>query len=163
MRGDGLGTSTKLVKVKHTALPPWDIEQTRDFACAYACADPTATAHLLAWSIIEDERPLRNHNAAFLVEQPGKPWTVVVMYRHATNDWWNINVSFHSPARPVVTFPQRPTIAEVDGVFDENRWRFEHDEDADGFKVLAGNVIDEVWEKVLRGSAPQHFPKGVEQ
>jgi hypothetical protein len=160
-RGDGIGTSEGAPKVTPTALPPWDLGASRDFACAYACAATTATAHLLAWSIIEDSRPLRNHNAAYLVEQPGM-WTVVVMYRHATNTAWNINSSPHGRETPIVTFDHLPSAAEVDRVIAHNRWQYDHEPEARGFRVLAGNTLDDVWTTVLHGAAPRHFPAGIE-
>jgi hypothetical protein len=164
-RGDGIPTTEGAPKVTPTKLPPWDLETDRDFACAYACAANGATAHLLAWSIIEDDRPLRNHNAAFLVEDPSAPekWTVVVMYRHATNTWWNIDASFHSRSEPIVHFKDRPSARQVDDVLARNRWMYDHEIYDGGFMVLAGNVIDDVWTTALRGPSPRHFPAGIEQ
>ena len=139
-RGDGLGMSDSLPLVKATPLPP-DLEASRSFACAYACATKGAAAHLLAWSIIEDSRPLRNHNAAFLVEDPMKipKWSVVVMYRHATNTAWNIDVSMHSRSRPLVKFDDKPSWNLVAGVMREDRWQTQ--DEPDGFKILAGATL----------------------
>ena len=165
VRGDGIEVGKGLPAVKPTAMPPWDLDAVREFACAYACAPPGSAAHMLAWHVIEDSRPLRNHNAVFAVEHATtKPkWSVVVMYRHATNVWWNIHVSFHSPARPVRAFDHAPTDAEVASMLDENDWQFEHAKDASGFQILAGNVIDPLW-KAVTGRAPSRsFPKGIEQ
>lgn len=142
-RGDGLGTSDSLPPIKATPLPA-DLEISRSFACAYACVAKGAEAHLMAWSIIEDARPLRNHNAVFLVEDPGKTpkWSVVVMYRHATNEAWNINVSFHRRARPVVTFEDKPTWKDVAAVMQENDWQTQ--DEPDGFRILAGVTLPAV-------------------
>ncbi|RYZ64178.1 MAG: hypothetical protein EOP08_09520 [Proteobacteria bacterium] len=161
-RGDGIEVGHDLPKVAPTALPPWDLDASRDFACAYACADPSATAHLLAWSIVEDDRPLRNHNAAYLVEHPGKPTTVVVMYRHATNGWWNVDSSFHSRQRPIVPFQKPPSAAQVDAVLRENGWQLTQQEAGD-FQLLAGNMLDDVWTEVLHAAPPRHHPQGIER
>lgn len=165
VRGDGIEVGKGLPAVTPTAMPPWDLDATRAFACAYACAPEGSAAHMLAWHVIEDSRPLRNHNAVFAVEHASaKPkWTVVVMYRHATNVWWNINVSFHSRARPVRTFDHAPSDTEMIAMLDENRWRFDHEKESNGFKILAGNVIDPLWTSVTGSPPSRSFPKGIEQ
>ena len=157
VRGDGVGTSPDAPKVSKTVLPPWDMDAMRDWACAFACANEGADAYLLAWSIIEDDRPLRNHNAAFVVRHKDAPkWTVVVMYQHAFNKAWNINVNFHTPSvRPIVDFPAKPSAKEIDDVITATNWQWGGDHF--GFRVLAGNVIDELWQIVVREPAPQHF------
>jgi hypothetical protein len=153
-RGNGMGDSRGQPAVTPTVMPPWDNAAARDYACAYACSS-SGTASLLAWSVFEDDRPLRNHYAAYLVDDSAK-WTVVVMYRHAFNAWWNIYTSFHSRARPVQTFDHKPSADEIDAVLDNNAWKRADD---GGFKLLAGNVIEETWP-----GTPQHkFPAGIEQ
>lgn len=163
VRGDGIEIGEDLPPVKPSAMPPWDVDDNRDFACAYACADGSATGHLLAWSIAQDHRPLRNHYSLYAEEQPGKPLTLVTMYRHATNSWWNIQVSFHHQYRSVEEFAAPPAQTELDRMFEANRWRFTHEPDWDGFKILAGNVLDDVWTKVLGSKPRHHYPKGIER
>src|SRR5262245_58484532 len=63
-RGDGVGKTTGAPAIAKAATPDWDLAAMRDYACAYACAPGGSTASLLAWSALEDERPLRNHYAA---------------------------------------------------------------------------------------------------
>jgi len=140
-RGDGVGKTTGAPAMTQTVTPDWDLVGLRDYACAYACAPAGATASLLAWSAYEDDRPLRNHTAAFLVEQAHK-WTVVVMYRHAFNEWWNIATSFHSRSTPVVELDHAPTTEELTAALAQAGWSWSAPA---GFKLLAGNVIDEVW------------------
>jgi hypothetical protein len=164
VRGDGIETSAGLPKVSPSVMPDWDLDALRDFACAYACAPAGSAAHLLAWSVVEDDRPLRNHNAVFAIEHAApaaKPkWSVVVMYRHATNAWWNIEVSFHSRARPVRHGPRAPSSATLHAILDENRWQWA---EADGFRVLAGNTIDPLW-TLVTGEAPTRlFPPNIER
>jgi hypothetical protein len=156
-RGDGVGISKDAPKVTPTVLPPWDMDNMRDWACSFACANAGAEAYLLAWSIIEDSRPLRNHNAAFVVRHKDTPkWTVVVMYQHSFNTAWNIDVSFHRPSvKPIVDFPAKPTAQEIDDVIGATGWQWRGE--SLGFRVLAGNVIDELWQLVIREPAPQHF------
>jgi hypothetical protein len=136
----------------------------RALTCAYACAGPGATAYLLGWNIIEDDRPLRNENAAFVVEHAstaGAPkWTVVVMYRRAFNPWWNIATGPHSRVVPLRDFPSRPTPADVEAVLDDTGWSYT---DRGGFKLLAGNMIDENWQLALGGKPTRLHRDGIEQ
>jgi hypothetical protein len=155
-RGNGIGSHT-FPSVTPSVTPNWDLDGTRAYVCAYACAPAGAKVAMLAWSILEDPRPLRNHYAAYLVaDASAKKWTVVVMWRHAINLWWNIGGGFHDPARPIHDFDHAPSTDEIEAVLDDNRWHFADDGD---FKLLAGNMIDETWP-----SAPQHhFPDGIEK
>jgi len=164
-RSDGIDVGDHLPTVKPTEMPEWSLDALRDFACAYACAPVGSAAHLLAWNVIQDQRPLRNHNAVFAIEHATVPprvkWSVVVMYRHATNTWWNIAVSFHSRARPIRNFSHAPTAAETLALLDENGFQLAAEND--GFHVLAGNVIDPLW-KLVTGEAPtRFFPPGIER
>jgi hypothetical protein len=155
-RGNG-HRQAELPKVVPSIVPDWDLAGVRDYACAYACAAPGAKAAMLAWSVLEDPRPLRNHYAAFLIDHsPSPKWTVVVMYRHAVNAWWNIGGGIHSSSRPIHDFDHRPTVAEIEAVLDDNAWKFT--DDGDG-KLLAANVIDETWP----GPPERHFPDGIER
>ncbi len=164
-RGDGIGASDDLPPVEPSELPDWNLDELRDFACAYACAKEGAQAYLLAWYVIEDGRPLRNHNALFVVAHPAAAdaaprWTVVVMYRHATNTWWNVAFSFHSRARPIHDFDHRPSPAEIYAVLDENDWVFADDDD---WHVLAGNVIDPLWPAASGAPATRFYPDAIER
>ena len=152
-RGDGLGMPDKPLGPPPIApLPEWDLAAVREFACAYACAVPGATANLLAWYVIEDDRPLRNHSALVLIEHVSDDkWTLVQMYRHATNKWWNVAYSFHSPAEPITHYKERPTSQEIDDFLDLNEWEFEG---SGNWKILAGNVLDSVWERLWAPSRP---------
>ncbi len=164
MAGDGVPVK-KLPPVTPSILPSWDLVRARDFACSYACAPVGSKAHLVAWSVIEDDRPLRNHNALFAIEhvtEAGPPkWTLVDMYRHATNDGWNIHVNFHMQTRPVVPYDHAPKNAEVYEMLETNGWQW--DQGVHGFRLLAGNVIDPEW-KAVTGTAPgRMFPSEVER
>lgn len=160
-RGDGLGESDALPPVSPSIVPDWDLAHVREFACAYACAPEGSKVHLLAWSVIQDRRPLRNHNAVLVVEHAGGTrWTGVVMYRHATNAWWNVNISFHSPAEPIVDYDHRPTPDEIYALLDDNGWQWAPDEDWD---LPAGNVIDELWPVATGAAATKHFPAAIER
>jgi hypothetical protein len=162
-RGDGIGKSDGPAP-KPSIVPAWDLDALRDYACAYACAPAGATAHLLAWYTDEDDRPLRNDHALFVVERPAgdasPTWTVLVMYRHSWNKWWNISNSLHGRARPIATFDRRPTAAQIDAFLDRNGWSFTG---SGGFTITAGNVIDELWPIATGSPAPRHFPAGIEQ
>ena len=149
-RGNGF-SSDPYPTVTPGPLPAWDLAGTLAYACAYACAPAGAHAALLAWSIYEDPRPLRNDNVAYVVSMPNK-WTVVVMWRHAFNKWWNIAGSFHDPRVPIQSFDHPPTAAEIEDVLRGNTWSFAAS-DA-GFKLLAGNTIDASWPS----APPTHFP-----
>jgi hypothetical protein len=155
-RGNGLGRNV-FPTVTPSVTPDWDLDGTRAYACAYACAPAGATAAMLAWSIFEDPRPLRNHYAAYLVANaPAKKWTVVVLWRHAINLWWNIGGGFHDPARPIHDFDHAPSADEIEAVLDDNQWKLADD---GGFKLLAGNMIDQAWP-----SPPHHhYPDGIEK
>jgi hypothetical protein len=162
VRGDGLGTDGKLGPVALTRLPTWDLDVLRETARTLACAPADAPARLLAWYVMEDNRPLRNDNALLLVEHSSSSsprYTLVSVYRHATNREWNTAGSFHDPTEPVRTFDHRPTRKEIDAFLAQADWTF-----ADGWgRVIAGNVLDDEW-RAATGAAPWHaFPKGIEQ
>lgn len=163
VRGNGMARY-KGPAVTPSVVPAWDLDGLRDYACAYACAAPGATAYLLGWNIIEDARPLRNENAAFVVEHAataGAPkWTVVVMYRRAFNPWWNIATGPHSRVRPLRDFSSRPTPADVEAMLDDNGWSYAARDD---FKLLAGNMIDENWQLALGGKPTRLHRDGIEQ
>ncbi len=162
-RGDGIGRSSGPSPTP-SIVPAWDLDALRDYACAYACAPAGAHAYLLAWHTDEDSRPLRNDHALFVVEHPagGKPrtWTLLVMYRHSWNKWWNIPSSRHGRALPIATLDRRPTAAQIDAFLDRNGWSFT---DSGGFAITAGNVIDELWPIATGAPATRHFPAGIEQ
>jgi hypothetical protein len=161
-RGDGVGVDGKLGPVTPTRLPSWDLDALRETARMLACAPGEAPARLLAWYVIEDDRPLRNDNALLLVEDttvsPPR-YSLVSVYRHATNREWNTAGSFHDPTEPVRTFKRRPTRKEIDDFLAQAEWTF-----ADSWgRILAGNVIDDEW-RAATGAPPWHaFPKGIEQ
>lgn len=150
-RGNGFGRGP--YPAISGALPPWDLAGALAYACAYACAPAGAQAKLLGWSAYEDSRPLRNDNAAYVIANaPAKQWTVVVMWRHAFNKWWNIGGSFHDPQTPIRTFDHAPTAAELDAMLEGNRWDFSADQG--GFKLVGGKLIDAAWPS----TPPKHFP-----
>jgi hypothetical protein len=157
VRGNGIKRSSA-DPIEPTALPGWDLPATLAYACAYSCAPAGAHASLLAWSTYGDDRPLRNDYAAYLVSEPdAHRWTVVAMWRHDFNKWWNIAGDFHAPRRPIHAFDHAPSAAELDGVLTGNDWTFAADQG--GFKLLAGNMIDENWP----AAPPHHFPDGFEK
>lgn len=162
VRGDGLGQDGKLGPVARTRLPSWDLDILQETARTLACAPATAPARLLAWYVIEDDRPLRNDNALLMVEDTAASparYTLVSVYRHATNREWNTAGSFHDPTEPLRTFDHRPTRDEIDAFLAQADWTFA---DAWG-RVIAGNVLDDEW-RAATGAAPWHaFAKGIEQ
>ena len=82
------------------------------------------------------------------------------MYRHATNDWWNVSRSFHDPSRPYRRFTIRPTTADLDAFIDQAYFQFDAEHD---FRVLAGNVLDDNWREATGEDARRRFPEGIEQ
>lgn len=162
VRGDGIGGDPHPPALAPSRLPAWDLEILDETARALACAPASAPTRLLAWYVIEDDRPLRNDNALLLVENttvdPPR-FSLVSVYRHATNHEWNTIGSFHDRREPVRTLDHRPTRAELDAFIEQSGWSFV---DSWG-KIIAGNVIDEHW-RAATGEAPWHgFPRGVEQ
>ena len=161
--GDGKGTDGTLGPVARTRLPTWDIDILHETARLHACAPGTAISRLLAWSVMEDERPLRNEYALMFVEdhttEPPR-FTLVHLYRHATNRGWNpAQGSSHSARTPVQTFDHRPTREEIDAYLEQSEWHFG---DAWG-RVLAGNVIDDAWRQATHQAPWRAYPKGIEQ
>jgi hypothetical protein len=151
-RGNGFGDSP--VPDVTGALPPWNLSGALQFACAYACAPSGAHAAMLGWSVYQDDRPLRNDNVAYVIsDDKAHAWTVVVMWRHAFNKWWNIDGSIHDPRVPIRTFDHAPTAAEIESMLEGNRWNFSAAQD--GFKLMGGRVIDASWPS----APPKHFPK----
>lgn len=162
VRGDGLGVDPQPAPVARGRLPAWDLEALYETARLLACAPGDAPVRLMAWFVMEDDRPLRNDNALLLVEdaKASPPrYSLVTVYRHATNHEWNTIGSFHDRREPVRTHDHRPTRAEVDAFLDQAEWTFA---DAWG-KVIAGNVVDSEWQAAT-GEAPwRSFAKAIEQ
>lgn len=162
MVGDGTGTDGTLGPVALTRLPTWDIDILYETARRLACAPGAAPARLMAWYVMEDDRPLRNDNALLMIEdtttQPPR-FTLVQVYRHATNREWNVNTSFHSPREPIRTFDHRPNRAEIDDFLGQSGWSF----DDDWGRVIAGNVVDEEWRRATHLEPWRSFPKGIER
>jgi hypothetical protein len=159
---DGLGVSDGLGPVSPSRLPPWDPQHLAEGARRFACASESAVVVPLAWSIIEDDRPLRNHNVLALVEDrvDGVPlYTAVSMYRHATNTAWNMSVSFHDPSRPIRRFASRPTTADLDAFIDQSHFEFVES----WGRVLVGNLIDSNWVAATGEAPTRHFAAGIEQ
>jgi hypothetical protein len=151
VRGNGFGKGP-YPDVKPSALPPWDLAGALQFACAYACVANGAHAAMIGWSIYQDDRPLRNDNAAYVISD-GNAWTVVVMWRHAFNPWWNIGGGVHDAAVPIRKLDHAPTAAELDQMLRGNSWDFSADQS--GFTLIGANTIDANWPS----APPTHFPK----
>jgi hypothetical protein len=162
IRYDGIETSAGQAAIAPSREPPWDAAHLAQAARRFACASSSAIVTPLAWAVIEDSRPLRNHYALMMVEQvvDGEPLhTVVSMYRHATNVDWNISVSFHDPSSPLRRWVSRPSSAEIDAFVDQADFPLL---DTWG-TMLAGNVLDSNW-VLATGEPPlRHLPAGVEQ
>lgn len=153
VRGNGLGKGP-YPAITPDALPPWDMAGALQFACAYACVANGAHATLIGWSIYEDDRPLRNDSAAYVIHgDKSRTWTVVVMWRHAFNKWWNIGGGAHDAAVPIRTLDHAPTAAELDQMLRGNGWDFSADQS--GFKLIGGDTIDANWPS----APPTHFAK----
>jgi hypothetical protein len=174
-RGDGVELSRGLPPIAGgTPLPTdWDLKALLASACGYACVlRAPATAQLLAWSVIEDDRPLRNLNALVLVDTHARGaerrWVLVQMYRHATNRWWNIDRSNHSGSKPIAPFDRPPDNTAILGLLERNQWLWQDERYnngarwVDGFRIRAGNVLDEVWRQALGRSPARLFPPSVE-
>ncbi len=112
--------------------------------------------------LIRSARPHRNGNTLLTIENPtAQPprFTLVEVYRHATNREWNVDRSFHSPVEPVRTFDHRPDRAEVGAFLKHSEWNF----DDDWGKVIAGNVVDKAWRHATHLDPWRWYPKGIEQ
>lgn len=159
---DGIEAAHGLGPVTPSREPPWDAAHMTQAARRFACASPSSTVTLLAWAIVQDARPLRNHYALMMVEDivDGRPlYTVVSMVRHATNRDWGIQVSFHDPSSPLRRFIRRPTTADLDAFIDQSDFAM-----VDPFgPLLAGNVLDAHWRAVTGEAALRRFPAAVEQ
>jgi hypothetical protein len=162
IRYDGVETAHGLGPVSPSREPPFEAEHMAQAARGFACASPSSIVTLLAWAIVQDDRPLRNHDALMMIEDivDGRPlYTVVSMYRHATNRDWGIAVSFHDPSSPMRRFARRPTTADLDAFIDQSSFAM-----VDPFgPLLAGNVLDANWRAVTGEAALRRFPAAVEQ
>jgi hypothetical protein len=137
-RGDGIGKTTGAPAMTKAITPDWDLVAMRDFACAYACARGSTA------SLSRGARSKTIARCAILrgVSRPTAEVDVVVMYRHAFNEWWNISTSFHSRSTPIVELAHKPTTDELTAALGGAGWSWTGD---GRFKLLAGNVIDDVW------------------
>jgi hypothetical protein len=153
VRGNGF-SDAPYPDVHAGPLPEWDLAAARAYACAYACAQDGARAALIGWSTYQDRRPLRNDNVAYVVAHPpAKTWTVVVMWRHAFNKWWNVGGGVHDPRVPIKSFDHAPSAAELTALLESNRWTFAADDGR--FALLAGSLVERNWP----GPPAKQFPQ----
>jgi hypothetical protein len=161
--GAGRGSDGTLGPVAQSRLPTWDLDILHDTARMHACAPGSAPSVLLAWYVMQDDRPLRNDYALVLVEDvSAKPprFTIVQAVRHSKNREWNVSPgSAHSKTEVIRSFDHRPTRQDLDAFLAQSDWQF----DDDWGRVIAGNVLDAQW-RAATGEDPWHaFPKGIEQ
>ncbi|WP_165704144.1 hypothetical protein [Enhygromyxa salina] len=162
LTGPGTGSDGTLGPVAQSRLPTWDLDILHEAARMHACAPGLAPSLLLAWYVMEDDRPLRNDYALVLVEDTshGPPtFTIVQASRHANNREWNVGTSPHSNREVVRSFDHRPTRREIDAFLAQSDWHFDHD----WGRVLAGNVLDAEWRAATGQSPWRSFPKGIER
>jgi len=167
IRGDGIEKSKpyRSRKGRH-AQPPWKMERMLKEARGWARAPAEARVTLLAWSTVQDNRPLRNDHAFVIVDWKHAPkrhiWVMVSLYRHSWNKWWNASYRHH--ARPnsyggIHCQSRAPRAKQAEKFLADNDWMWK---DHDSWKVLAGNVLDRTWHATF-GSRPRKlFAKGIE-
>jgi len=124
--------------------------------------------HVLAWKVIEDDRPLRVENCLVLKElkKPTKSqgrWVLASLYRHpAESKQWNFVTVWHTPdaefKSPPFTmyieeYKKRPKNAEVHGFMDRFRWTLGADA---GWMLIDGGVCA-AWEKAVGEKPTRSF------
>ncbi len=118
--------------------------------------DVRGTAYVLAWKILDDDRPLRVEECLVLkhFDQPGRKatWTLASLYRQPRlrNSWSVSELAAardagggnDSPERDYDVYRSRPTNADVDAFREKVGWSLGA---GDGFKLIDGRVCRRAW------------------
>jgi hypothetical protein len=148
---DELPTAWKLDEIKKAVLP----------------SDPDCRAYVLAWKVVEDERPLRVESCLVLTVHPKDDgsawWTLTHLYRHplAPKPEWEqsmVHVFDECGGTWIIhrtTFDKQPTNKEIYGALgsDDVDWSFDRDK---GWKRLGCRVCEKNWREAV-GEKPTKF------
>jgi hypothetical protein len=117
------------------------------------------TTYVLAWKIVEDDRPLRVEQCIALKHinetGGGDQWVLASLYRHPKlRNLWEVATLAAAPdpafkerteIRQRQFFLARPNNREVYATMDDWRWNLGADADKD-FKLVAGRVCERAWQ-----------------
>lgn len=114
-------------------------------------------SYLLAFKVIEDDRPLYVEQALIAEQLDDGKWRLSSVYRHPRENGgspisWHLSVVFDADQSPTQVFDHRPSEAQVDAFLKHAWWTFQADHD---FRLLKGQVFEATWEKAL-GYKPKH-------
>jgi hypothetical protein len=143
----------------------------KEIAEAVSPSDPKGRAYVLAWKVVEDDRPLRVESCLVLKElgaDAGGGYFLAHLYRHPEDKKpeWNVSMTHVSGKEGTDVYPgmmythldrfaTRPTNEEVYTAlrFEEVNWTFEIEE---GWKVIGSGVCEANWQEAL-GEKPTRF------
>ncbi len=146
------------------APPKWWKDLEPEVWKHFSGASKNGEADLLAWHVKEDQRPLRVVSALVWAKgtaSDGKPkWALMNFYQHpADGPDWRPAIVYDGRYLPVVESAFAPKNEHVYRFLDhaENRWDFEP---KDQWKILAGEVRRDAWQKRLGEKPTRFYPAG---
>ncbi len=116
--------------------------------------------HLLAWTIIEDNRPLYVESALVWIrgkrgEEPF--WMLAHVYRHPREEshavGWSLSRVYDAPQIATKTFYYPPTDLEIDAFLKDTGWSFDANS---GFRLLDRGLCTQAW-KAVTGRPPRAY------
>ena len=141
----------------------WRIEKIAK--AAHPSALPRST-HVLAWTRMQDDRPLHAEGCLVLCRLPDGSsrdrWLLVHLVRVAKKEqWsgWKVTTVYRTNGETVVCrrgYKNRLSNKEIYGFADKVRWCFGAHE---GFKLLGGAVCKNTWETVVKEKPTRAFKK----
>lgn len=148
----------------------WKIQE---IARAVSPSDSKGRTYVLAWKVVEDDRPLRVESCLVLQEigpEEGGGYFLAHLYRHPGDKKpeWNVAMTHVSGEAGTDAFPglmythlhrfeARPKNEELSAAlaFEEVNWTFEIEE---GWKVLGRGVCEANWREALGEKPARLFP-----
>jgi hypothetical protein len=150
-------------------LPPdWRLE---DIDRAMPPYNPGGTTYVLAWKIVEDERPFRVEQCLALKhtdQASDGRWVIASLYRHpgrGLRNLWEVSVLSAAPDLDFKertklqlsrTFKSRPGNEEVYAFMDGCRWDLSAEP---GFKLIDGRVCERTWQAGVGERPTKNFPR----
>jgi len=170
---------TKFVQPKYVQIKPafskavpnelprsWSMEEICKAAPPYG---GEGRVYVLAWQIIEDDRPMRIESCLVLqVLENEKRYTLSHLYRHpdVKKPEWNLSMTHVSGEKGTKYYPglwlfhakgfkARPTNKDVYGALsmEDVNWRFELEK---GWRFVGCGVCEKSWEEAI-GEKPSRF------
>jgi hypothetical protein len=146
----------------------WRLE---DIDRAMPSYGPGGTTYVLAWKIVEDDRPLRLEQCVALKhtdEASDGRWVIASLHRHpgrGLRNLWEVSLPSVAPEldfkermekRQSRDFKSRPGNREVYAFLDDYHWDLGAEQ---GFRLIDGRVCERTWQAGVGERPTKDFPR----